>query len=163
MIVVSDTSPLNYLVLINQIHLLPQLFKEVRVPRSVLEEMRHPQTPEAVASWLSSAPAWLVMDHLAPEKIRGLNLDPGESEAISLALEIGAEAILIDEKRGRRIAGQYGIRTLGTLTVLELAAEANLVDLRIATNALRQTSFHIADHLIAAALERDSARRQGES
>jgi predicted nucleic acid-binding protein len=89
-------------------------------------------------------------------------LDPGESDAIALALEIQAPAILIDENRGRRAAKKQGLATLGTITVLELAAEQGLLDLKAALNALEGTSFHVTRPLIEAALKRDAARRRAE-
>jgi predicted nucleic acid-binding protein len=89
-------------------------------------------------------------------------LDPGESDAIALALELQAPAILIDENRGRRAAKERGLATLGTITVLELAAEQGLLDLKAALNALEGTSFHVTRPLIEAALKRDAARRRAE-
>ena len=56
--VVSDTSPLNYLILIEQINLLPQLYTRVLVPASVHEELNAPETPELVRNWIASLPNW---------------------------------------------------------------------------------------------------------
>ena len=64
--VVSDTSPLNYLILIEQINLLPQLYRRVLIPGSVLEELNAPATPNLVRAWMSGLPAWLeVSPHVA--------------------------------------------------------------------------------------------------
>ena len=52
MVVIADTSPLNYLVLIEQAEVLPNLFGAVVIPQSVLEELRHPSAPQAVRSGL---------------------------------------------------------------------------------------------------------------
>jgi predicted nucleic acid-binding protein len=61
MIVVSDTSPLNYLVLIGAIDVLPELFQEVRVPPAAMRELTHDRTPEAVKVWAASPPDWLLI------------------------------------------------------------------------------------------------------
>jgi len=57
--VVSDTSPLNYLVLIEQINLLPQLFGRVLIPQSVLEELNAIETPQRVRGWATNLPEWI--------------------------------------------------------------------------------------------------------
>ncbi len=59
MIVVADASPLNYLIQIDCDPLLARLFGRVFVPSAVMEELRHPATPPAVASWLSHIPSWI--------------------------------------------------------------------------------------------------------
>lgn len=58
-LVVADTTPLNDLTLIGQVHLLGLLFGKVLVPRGVLAELRHPKAPEAVALWSQSLPEWV--------------------------------------------------------------------------------------------------------
>ncbi len=56
MIVISDTSPLNYLVLIEREQLLPALFDEVVLPSAVLDELRSAAAPEKLRAWLATAP-----------------------------------------------------------------------------------------------------------
>jgi predicted nucleic acid-binding protein len=109
MIVVSDTSPLNYLVLIEAIDILPELFGQVHVPPAVMQELQHPRTPEAVKDWAQSPPQWLSIRAASVATSPDGRLDPGEAEAIALALELRAGAILIDEKRGRRAAKDHGL------------------------------------------------------
>jgi predicted nucleic acid-binding protein len=160
-IVVSDTSPLNYLILIGAVDALPQLFKDVHVPPIVLTELLHPRAPERVRQWVKSPPDWLLVKapSSTPEAVSWL--DPGEAEAIALAMELNAEAVLIDERKGRLIAEKQGIAAVGTLTILELAAERGLLELRPVLETLRQTSFYITEEFIEAALQRDAARRSG--
>jgi predicted nucleic acid-binding protein len=155
-IVVSDTSPLNYLVLINSIDVLPKLFETVYVPSYVMQELQHPRTPEPVVRWAQSPPPWLRI--CTPSiRIPGTDsLDMGEAQAISLATEMHASAILIDERKGRRIAKEHGFTVLGTITVLELASRHGLLDLASAFDALQRTTFQIAQSLIDAAIERDA-------
>ena len=95
MIVVSDSSPLNYLVLIQHEQILPALFGRVIAPGGVLTELGHPNSPAAVRDWAQSPPVWLEIRSptgINPE----IKLGPGESEALSLALELKADAVLID-------------------------------------------------------------------
>jgi predicted nucleic acid-binding protein len=158
MIVVSDTSPLNYLVLIGAIDVLPQLFGDVNVPPAVIAELQHPATPPAVKSWAAKLPSWVTVTTPTSKVALDPSLDPGEAEAIALAVEIGAIAILVDEKRGRRVAVAQGLTTLSTVTVLELAAEQGLVQLVDAFDALKNTTFHITPAILDAALARDAAR-----
>ena len=158
MIVVSDTSPLNYLVLLGAVDVLPQLFGEVHCPPAVLQELHHPRAPQSVRNWAKQPPAWLHVKEprsTTPEIL----LDPGEAAAIRLAIELGADAVLIDEKKGRHFARSHGLATLGTITVLELAAERDLLNLNSALTALQQTTFHITQPYIDAALARDAERR----
>ena len=58
-VVVSDTTPLNYLILIGEIGVLPLLFEKVFVPPAVIQEMKHPRAPAAVSLWATSLPAWV--------------------------------------------------------------------------------------------------------
>lgn len=162
MIVVSDTSPLNYLVLIGAIDVLPVLFGEVRAPPAVMQDLRHPRTPEPVKCWAQSPPDWLLIRAPSLDIPLDPKLDPGEAQAIALALELDATAVLVDEKKGRRIALAQGLATLGTITVLELAAHQELLDLRVTLDSLQHTSFHITQALINAALQRDAARKSAE-
>jgi len=112
MIVVSDTSPLNYLVLIDAIDVLPQLFGEVHVPPTVMQELQHPRTPEPVKRWAQSPPDWLLIQSPSADTPLDPRLDPGEAEAIALALELHATAILVDESHSggtRNVGHDYGV------------------------------------------------------
>lgn len=160
MIIVSDTSPLNHLVLVDVVDVLPKLFGEVHVPVQVMQELGHPHAPSMVSSWALTPPEWLWIHQSLTDVPIDDRLDPGEAYAIALAQQLKAEAILIDERQGRLIAKERGLATFGTITVLELAAERDLIDLRTAFAALRQTTFRMTDVLIDAALQRDAARRQ---
>jgi predicted nucleic acid-binding protein len=161
-IVVSDTSPLNYLVLINAIDLLPKLFDDVYVPPKVIEELQRPKTPDAVRKWALSPPAWLKVTAPKAQIKFTVRLDPGEAHAISLAKEQNATAVPNDEKKGRRVAKSQGLDTVGTITVLELAALKKLLDLGPALHALQNTTFRITSELIRTALDADAARKLAE-
>jgi predicted nucleic acid-binding protein len=99
MLVISDTTPINYLVLIGEQELLPALFGQVVIPEAVLRELQAPATPQAVREWVARSPPWLVTRRTAEAPDPGLShLHEGEGEAIQLAQELGADLLLLDEK-----------------------------------------------------------------
>jgi predicted nucleic acid-binding protein len=147
MIVVSDTSPLNYLILTGYVHLLEALYGRVVIPRAVWDELRQPGAPAPVRQWVEALPAWVeVREASAPDA--SLHLDPGEREAITLALELRADLVLLDERRGRREAAGRGLAVTGTLGVLDAAARRGLIELPEALTRLRQTSFRARPSLL---------------
>jgi len=87
-------------------------------------------------------------------------LDPGEREAIALAEALRADALILDEKSGRREAERRKLRVIGTIRVLDDAAEADLVDLPAALERLQALGFYLDKKLMQLLLERHSARRQ---
>ena len=159
MIVVADTGPVHYLILCGQAELLRQLFGSLLIPPAVHREMLHPQAPAAVRGWASAMPTWANV-RSPTDASRFSNLGPGEREAISLALEVKADFVLMDETLGRQVAVQNGVPVKGTLGVLEEAAGRGLIDLRAATNLLKTTGIFLAEEIIEAALERDRVRHQ---
>jgi predicted nucleic acid-binding protein len=158
MIVISDTSPLNYLVLIGQDRVLPILFDRVAAPPAVVAELSHHGSPRVVRDWVASPPAWLEI--LTPAIIdSALGLGAGETEAIGLARELHADAVLIDERKAAKVASRLGLAVTGTLGVLDLAAEKRILDFGLAIAALRQTTFRGPEDLIDMLLRRDTLRR----
>ncbi len=155
MIVIADTGPINYLILIGEIQVLPELYQRVTIPRSVCEELCRPGAPEPVRTWSAQPPSWLeVRTPTGSPDPDLLRLDAGERDAILLAEELAAE-IIIDEIRGRREAQRRRIPFTGTLGVLVAGAELGLLDLRNAVDRLRQTSFHISAKILERLLERE--------
>ena len=149
MIVIADTSPVNYLILIGEIEVLPVLYGRVLVPHSVYEELKRPHAPDAVRKWIAQPPSWL--ESRTPGKSAGAelaHLDAGERDAILLAEELGANWINIDELRGRREARRRHLSLTGTLGVLAAAGERGLLDLRSSVDRLRQTNFYIASDIL---------------
>src|SRR5215471_15969172 len=99
MIVVSDTSPINYLVLIGRADLLARGYGRVIIPPAVNGELQRESTPLVVRQWIARPPAWLSISPAPANPDPGLNrLGKGEREAISLAQELRVDAILIDER-----------------------------------------------------------------
>lgn len=156
-LVVSDTTPLHYLILIGQVDVLPKLFGKLLVPPAVIQEMRHPKAPAEVAVWAATPPDWIEVK--APRADLHLGVGAGEDEAISLAVELGDTAVLMDDKRARAAAERYGLVVLGTLTILTLADEFNLLNFEEALRRLQATTFHIEASIIEPLLAKVRARK----
>jgi predicted nucleic acid-binding protein len=159
MIVVSDTSPLNYLILIGQAALLEQLYERVMIPQAVWVELQAAGAPASVQEWIANLPGWIEICEV-PDPDSTLLLDLGEREAITLALRVKADLILLDERSGREAAKARGLAVTGTLGVLEAAAEQGLIDLAASLARLQQTTFRAPAILLEEMLERDAQRRQ---
>ena len=101
-IVVADTGPINYLVLIGAIKVLPKLFGQLIVPREVFAELCHPDTPAAVRKWMTEMPAWFSVQDVAFGRVDPLtaDLDMGEQAAIALAATIRGVLLLMDDRAG---------------------------------------------------------------
>jgi predicted nucleic acid-binding protein len=146
-VVVSDTTPLHYLILIGRDSVLQTLYGEIIVPPAVLEELAHPAAPQDISAWAKSPPAWLTVR--APQSIPQHfdNLDLGERQALALAKEIHAELVLLDDKVARRCAERESLRVKGTLGVVADAAKAGLLNFRQTVDLLRRTSMHMDSQL----------------
>jgi len=155
--VVSDTSPLHYLVECEAIEILPALFGEVLIPPTVLRELQHPNTPPRVRAWGEALPGWLKVQ--APANVdQSLDVDEGEREAISLAKEVNAAVVLMDDRKGRMMAVRCGLRVTGTVGLIESAAQRGLLDFGTAVRRLRQTNARVDERLLQAALARVGSR-----
>lgn len=161
MIVVADTSPLHYLVLIEQIAVLPPLYGQVIIPSVVDEELQRPRTPDVVRLWMAHPAPWLDIRPSEAEDDPGLSrLGVGERQAILLAQAIRADILLIDERHGRREARSRALRVLGTLGILDEAAARGLLDLPAALTRLQATNFRVTLEMVQVLLARDAARRR---
>lgn len=158
-VVVSDTSPLHYLILCGAETILPKLFRQVVIPPTVFHEMQQPNTPPAVRQWASALPEWVAVQ---PPKVinLALDVDAGELEAICLAREIHADAVLMDDRAGRNVAIQCGLAVVGTVGLLESAAASGLIDLPSTLARLRQTNARLDPEIIRSAIARDQARQK---
>ena len=159
MLVVADSSPLIALINIDHVDILPRLFGQIIIPREVFAELAHEKRPECVRSFMAAKPAWLMEQ--SPSSIEPIPmLHPGEASAISLALEIHADLLLIDEMLGRKAAASRGIRVTGTVGILEKAADERLIDLENAFEKLKQTDFWISPELLDTRLRQFLQRRK---
>lgn len=161
MIVIADSSPLRYLVLIQQVHLLPVLFGTIVIPPGIVDELTRKATPPPVRFWMEHLPEWVaVRSPRVPLPIFPSVLDLGEQEAIALAEELAADLLLADDGAARREAARRKIPVQGTLGILDLAAGHGLVDFPDAARRLTETNFRASGKLIQFFMDRDALRKK---
>jgi predicted nucleic acid-binding protein len=156
-LIIADTGPINYLVLIGSIDLLPILFENVILPSAVRAELTDPDAPPSVRNWIANPPAWLSIhetpgrqfDHGSME-----GLDEGETAAIALATSLGTDLLLMDDRKGVIVARAKGLRVTGTLGVLDIAAQRGLVNFAQVIGRLRRTTFRIPEALLDSLLQK---------
>lgn len=158
MVAISDTGPLNYLLLIDCHHVLPRLFERILVPQAVHDELRREGTPDEVRHWAANLPEW--MEVCQAEALHDSLLHIGEREAIALIEQRKADMILLDERRARRVAQERGLTVTGTLGILGQAYHRGWIDLEDAFQRLRETSFHIDPKLLQTILEQEMERKR---
>jgi len=162
-VVISDTSPLNYLVLIDEAEVLRHLYGQVLVPAAVIAELQQAATPATVRHWVSHPPPWLEIVPRGTVGARGLGLEllgEGEREAIALALDRRADMLVMDDREGVDEARRLGLTVTGTLGVLQRAAERRLVHLSTVIKRLQSTNFRANPEVIRALLQQDASRKE---
>ncbi|NET54814.1 MAG: DUF3368 domain-containing protein [Symploca sp. SIO2E6] len=149
MIVVSDTSPICYLLLINQIDILQTLYNSVTIPQTVADELRASESPPVVKRWIAQPPDWLEIQSIkTPQWVELGKLDPGEREAILLAEELKASLVILDDKAARRIATERGLKIIGLLGIVKDAARSGLLNLETTFEQLQEVGFWVAPSLL---------------
>jgi predicted nucleic acid-binding protein len=126
MLVIADTSPLNYLAWIEAVEILPQLYGKVVIPPEVRDELLATDAPAVVRSWAGDLPGWVEVcasDPVLRDDPRWRVLDLGERAALALAAR-QPSVLLIDERAGAGIARAQGFSVTGTLGVLDEAASS---------------------------------------
>ena len=161
-VVVADTSPLNYLILIGEIDILHGLYGKVLVPPEVVAELADSGAPQEVVNWIRARPEWLHVQAAREDRQDAelQNVDPGERAAILLAQEEGDVLLLIDDAAGRAEANRRRIPNTGTLGVLRAAALRQLLDLPTALGRLDATNFRASQSLIQELLAEDRERKR---
>lgn len=154
-LVVADAGPLIALGLIDSIELLALIYPVVLVPSAVEAECVARRDKPGIAQIETAfSRGWLTRSTDAPrpsEFIIG-TLGEGESAAIKLAERIGA-ILLIDERRGRTVASDRGLRIIGTLAVLITARRRGLIPaLSPLLQNLLTGGYFISEALMQAAL-----------
>jgi predicted nucleic acid-binding protein len=160
LLVVADTSPINYLLLIGHIEILPALFKNVILPSVVRDELTKPNAPLPVRNWIANPPFWVDVREMAGTFADASlkRLDAGEEAAIILAIELHADLLLMDDREGVIAARRRGFRVAGTLAVLSMAARRDLLNLADAFERLKGTSFHYRQEIMDRFLDESSGR-----
>jgi uncharacterized protein len=157
MIVVSNSSPLVCLAAVGRLELLRDLYGAILIPRAVYHEVAvqghgRPGAAEVQTfDWIASRD---VGDPNVVTALQG-KLDPGEAEAIALAVERQADLLLMDERLGRAEATRFGLRFIGTLGVLiEAKAQGHLQQIKPILDELRTNAgFRLSNALHARVLQ----------
>ncbi len=142
-LVIADTGPVNYLLLIGHIDILPALFEKVILPSAVQDELTDPRTPLSVRNWITNPPSWVDVRH-TPNPLPSSLLDDlgaGEAAALTLAAELHADLVLIDDRQAVAVAHEMGITVTGTMGLLARASKRGMIDLADAFARLKLTNF----------------------
>ena len=148
-LVIADTGPINYLILIGHIDILPALFQKVILPAAVQDELKNRKAPPLVQLWIADPPPWAEV-RTAPHTYDPAleTLDAGEAEAIALAVELRADMVLMDDRQGVLIARSKGFRVAGTLGILAMGAAHGLLNLAEAFDRIKRTNFYYQQELM---------------
>lgn len=157
MIVVSNTTPLIGLATVGQFELLRLFYREIVIAEAVYQEAVVAGHEAGGAKREVSDAGWIqvraVHDRLAVDVLLD-ELDLGEAETIVLARELGADWVLMDEKKGRRKLTQLHQPKIGTVGLLLKAKQLGLLpELRPLLEQLRTQGFSISDTVVAAVLQ----------
>jgi len=129
MIVVSDTSALCNLAIVDHLWLLEAIYRTVIIPDVVASELAAASNPTISAilqlSWIQTQS--LTNSQLADQLQQERGLDAGEANAIALAVELQSDDLLIDERLGRQEAVRLGLSIIGILGILLVARQRNLI------------------------------------
>lgn len=150
-LVVSDTSPIRALTHLGLIEVLKSLYPTVLIPPSVARELKKAGMDDVTSKFFFvQSPS-----NLELVKQLELRLDEGESEAIALALDVKADFLLIDERDGRNVAAELGLRHSGVVAVLVEAKQAKLIgSVRECLDRLRnEFNFFLGDDVVRLALK----------
>lgn len=155
MIRIVNTAPLIFLSKLGRLELLRQGAATIFVPPTVLGELR--SVPDVATAAVESVLGdWLIeraCAQLALLEVVRQSIDPGEAEVIALALELGADDVVLDDLDARRFARRSGLQSIGTLGLLLAAKEKGLIDsLRDEIDKLRSVGFRASDALISTIL-----------
>lgn len=161
MIIVSDTTPLITLLKIDRIDLLEKLFGSVKIPPSVYNELSSNKIFKNEALIIKNVSYINLLPIKNKDKVESImekySLDIGESEAIALALENNAEAILMDEKKGREASISLNIKAIGTIGILSLSYELGYFskeDMLAYINILKSANRFLSESLYRSLLDK---------
>lgn len=153
MILIADSSALVALSICNSLTLLDQLFNEVLVPKAVYDECIRPNKAEADAlrEYLADKVCNVDMQHFV---YLDAYADAGESEAMVLYKQKSADRLLIDDKRGRKVAKINNIDIIGSLGVLLSAKQHGLIrEVKPRIQQIASSRIYLEQSLINMVLE----------
>lgn len=160
MTIISDTTPIISLIKINRLDLLEKLFEEVLIPEAVYRELTtnalFENEPKIVktSSFLKTSS---VQNRKSLQLLQAVSgLDDGESEAIILADELKSDVLIMDEKKGRKVAEKLGIKITGTVGVLLQSYSENMIssdEIKTYLDQLKNSNIRLSESLIQKALE----------
>jgi uncharacterized protein len=134
---VCNSSPLIALHQIDQLDLLERLLGTVAVPPAIVQETRRTLV---LPPWIKPRP----LDRPVPVGLSRIDLGPGETEALALALEISPNWIILDDLRARQIAHDLRLPVIGVLGLLLAAKRRGLLpEVRPVLDGLIKNRFHI--------------------
>ncbi|MCP4702655.1 MAG: DUF3368 domain-containing protein [Gammaproteobacteria bacterium] len=151
MSVVSNTSPIINLAAVGKLELLHQLYGDIVISQAVYKEIMHPGIEAPGAREVENL-SWITRHTVQNQALLislKWQLDAGEAEAIVCALETGADLLLIDERRGNRVASNFGVSCAGILGVLLEAKHRNLLSAvqPVMDQLIRRADFWLTDDL----------------
>ncbi|MFP8956651.1 DUF3368 domain-containing protein [Natrialbaceae archaeon A-CW3] len=161
-VVVTDTSPILNLALIDQPACLLRQFASITIPPAVREELLAGQRKREQLETLLEGSFFTVESVSRTDLVREFRaeLDTGESEALALAIERDADLVLIDERDGRQVARRHDLRVTGVVGVLIRAAQNGTLSLESELTSLRDAGFWISDDLVRQAIETVESERK---
>jgi predicted nucleic acid-binding protein len=154
MLIVCDSSPLIALAKCGKLDILETLFDKVLVPEQVYNELYVSEKPEAgrIAAWAQGKIDKAGSGNFS--RAYSLLLDPGETSAIALYWERQADLLLIDERKGRKVAVENGINIIGIVGIFLLAKNRGLISaVKPFLDFLLNSSYYISDTLYRSALK----------
>ena len=160
MTIISDTTPIISLIKINRLDLLEKLFEEVLIPEAVYRELTTNALFENEAKIVKTS-SFLKTSSVQNRKSLQLlqavsGLDDGESEAIILADELKSDVLIMDERKGRKVAEKLGIKITGTVGVLLQSYSENMIssdEIKTYLDQLKNSNIRSSESLIQKALE----------
>lgn len=154
--IVSNTGPLLGLSRIGQLGLVGEMFPEVIVPQEVVDELLLTPHPDANDLGLQLLRFTRPSPSPSADPLLQAQLDPGEAAVISLAVQRGHLPVLMDERKGRRIASAiYHLPVIGTGGLLVAAKHRGLVKaIRPLLEQMQSAGYHLGPTLVAECLRR---------
>lgn len=130
MIIISDTSAISNLILIDRLDILQKVFNHIIIPTSVDVEVRALSQFQIDLTVYTKA-SWITVQDPREKSLHQLllkSLDAGEAAAIALACELQADFLVIDERAGRKTAKDLGLKIIGLVGIFSRAKNLGIID-----------------------------------